>query len=253
MLISPSIISKVWGLRPASIVHVGAHHGEEMGLYSASGWGSEKVLWIEALPEKAEAVKKKILEKGLTSSFVECATCWSEAGIELDFHETNNGESSSVLPLGEHATEYPEIKVVKRHKFISRRLDEVVPQDFGTIDLLNLDIQGAELEALKGLGSRINMVSAVYSEINLRPLYRGGAMLGELDDWLREQGFDLVDLHALKQGWGDALWVRSSLATRRIRWRQFLRVTLQKQETLQRLGNALLNKVRRKLSPQRLR
>ena len=172
------------------------------------GWGQRATLWIEAMPSKAKVVSAKIRSRGLTHHRVAVGTCWSRSGLQLDFYETNNGESSSVLELGEHLTEYPDISVVRTHSVLSSTLADIVPKDFGLVGLLNLDIQGAELEALRGFEHRMGEVDAVYSEVNFRSLYKDAPLFDELNVWLTRRGFYLADVSRVPQGWGDALWLR---------------------------------------------
>ena len=73
---------------------------------------------------------------------------------------------------------------------------------------LNLDIQGAELSALRGMGRNISTCLAIYTEVNLRELYKGVPLLEEMDAFLSEKGFVRVDWEIFSQlGWGDALYI----------------------------------------------
>jgi hypothetical protein len=137
------------------------------------------------------------------------AVAWDVTGDVVDFNETNNGQSSSALALGLHATTYPDIRVTDVVKRETSRLEDVIDLEaLGPIGLVNLDIQGAELRALKGFGAHVSQAQAVYSEINRVELYEGCDLFPQLNAWLEARGFSCVDWELLPEGWGDALWLR---------------------------------------------
>lgn len=75
-------------------------------------------------------------------------------------------------------------------------------------DFINLDIQGAELLALKGATSILPFVKAIYTEVNEKELYEGCALIEELDAYLKQNGFTRILTNMTKHGWGDALYIR---------------------------------------------
>lgn len=74
------------------------------------------------------------------------------------------------------------------------RLDSVLQ---GTIDLIKLDLQGYELEALKGCGDLLRQTRCIITEIEFVPLYEGQPLFGDVDVFLREKGFRLFNLYEL--------------------------------------------------------
>ncbi len=79
------------------------------------------------------------------------------------------------------------------------------------MQILKFDIQGAELEALKGAAGILReTVVLVYSEVFFNPLYRGGALFADIDGFLREHGFVLHDLYKPKyHPSGQILWANA--------------------------------------------
>ena len=47
-------------LRGKTIVHVGAHRGQEAALYAK--WGAARVIWVEADPETAHGLRQHLSE-----------------------------------------------------------------------------------------------------------------------------------------------------------------------------------------------
>jgi FkbM family methyltransferase len=208
MLISAEELRRRFGLRPRRILHVGAHAGEESQLYAQAGWGRLGVTWVEALPEKVRELSRILHSEGRTQDRVLPVLAWSENVECIEFYETTNGQSSSALRLLRHAHWYPEITVARSHSMPAYRLDSLIPAD-EVFDLVNLDVQGAELHVLRGLGHLLDGVQAVYSEVNVSELYEDCCQIEDLDGFLGERGFERVWIQILEQEWGDALWIRA--------------------------------------------
>jgi len=61
-------------------------------------------------------------------------------------------------------------------------------------DFLKLDVQGYELEVLKGAESILASVEVVFTEVNHIEIYRGAPLAAELIAWLAARGFALHDI-----------------------------------------------------------
>jgi FkbM family methyltransferase len=204
MLIPPSDLKKDWIFEPVSVLHVGAHLGEEAEAYEAEGW--VPVVWIEAQPELALELMKKL--KTPTHRVIN-ATVSDTSGIELDLKISSNSQSSSLLNFGQHKVDYPEITVVNTIKVTTTNLKTIFKSE-KVPNFINLDIQGVELEALKGLGNLIADVDYVYTEVNYKEVYENCALVKDIDSYLIDFGFYRATTRwQIKKGWGDALYVRN--------------------------------------------
>lgn len=65
------------------------------------------------------------------------------------------------------------------------------------VDLLKLDLQGYELEALKGCGDWIKQIKIITTEVEFVPLYKGQPLFSDIEIYLRNQGFFLLNLYEL--------------------------------------------------------
>lgn len=86
------------------------------------------------------------------------------------------------------------------------------------IDILKLDLQGNELEALVGLGRLIDIVKIVYTEVQFVELYEGAPLFSKIESYLCGRGLALYQLYGLvrspKDGrllYGDAMFVRPEI------------------------------------------
>ena len=88
------------------------------------------------------------------------------------------------------------------------------------IDVIWMDLQGAELKALKGLGARIDRLRALYTEVEYREIYTGQPLFPELDEWLKSRKFRLAAQFNTSEWFGDALYVARALKSlpKPLRW-----------------------------------
>jgi len=203
MLISVSDLAVVWGVTPSGVLHVGAHEGEEAEAYAAQGW--KPVWWIEMLPDKCAYLRARFGDD--PSNQVLQGACWDENGVDLSVFRANNGQSSSLLAPTEHLQDYPDIAFETTTSIRTTRLDSLLPST-ATFDFVNLDLQGAELRALRGLGHHLRQVKWAYVEVNTRPLYEQCCLIDELDRFMHSTGFSRVvtRMAGSASGWGDALY-----------------------------------------------
>ncbi len=130
-------------------------------------------------------------------------------------------------------------RVLRRVEVQTVRLDDV-PETAGA-DLLKLDIQGAELMVLRHATARLADAVVVQAEVEFLPLYQGQPLYGDVERFMREQGFALHRffpqtsrvLAPLVPGgnpyagmsqlvWADAIFVRELTALEALTGRQLL-------------------------------
>lgn len=187
---------KELGVDPKFILHVGAHEAEEQQYYDDIGWTN--VVWVEANPQKVENIRNKGLQ------VIEAAAYHSEC--ILTFHESNLPASSSIYDFDKHKEKYGGIVMVKEYQVQAKTIDSFHLHP----DFLVLDIQGAELDALKGAVHTLEGVRWIYSEVSIEQLYKNQALEPELTAWLKEHNFIKVEQKLTKFGWGDALYTKHS-------------------------------------------
>lgn len=191
------------------VVHLGANTGQEAESYQA--WGVSTVIWVEALPD----VYAKLL-KHISGYEDHCAwnACLSDTdGQEVVFHvASNDAQSSSFLEFGTHSREHPTVRYVRDVKMVTSRWDTLAKEKqvdlYGRRWFLNVDLQGAELLALKGMGDLLACFSYAYIEVNEKELYRGCPLVGEIDAYLARFGFLPREVKMTGFGWGDKFYTR---------------------------------------------
>jgi FkbM family methyltransferase len=204
MLLPVSELSKNWGISPNGVLHVGAHIGEEAQDYEAFDW--LPVIWIEANPNLVDVLKREL---DSINHKVILAAAWHIDNLSLKLNVASNSMSSSLLDFGSHLASYPEIKFIDEIGILTKRLDSIL-QNSEVPNLLNLDIQGAELNAIRGLGKLISRIDYIIVEVNKVEVYKECTLVPELDRYLSLEGFKRMNTRwFLGKGWGDALYIRN--------------------------------------------
>lgn len=209
MLIPFHDILTKYNLKPKGILHVGAWDGIEMEDYTKEG--IEHVIFIEAQADIFPTLRGRIAGYPKAKAFQYCV---SDKMEEVKFNVTNNGQSSSILELGTHKDVHPEVTVSKTITMKAVTLAQIFnweKLDIANYDFVNMDIQGAELKAIRGMGNMIDKINAFYLEVNEKELYVGCALIGEIDEYLERFGFYRAETKWASNGslgWGDALYLR---------------------------------------------
>ncbi|MGA9666667.1 MAG: FkbM family methyltransferase [Gallionella sp.] len=150
---------------------------------------------FEPIPELVDVLNDKFA--GNTNVTVHGAAIGAEAKT-VSFNILNYLGSSSVfdpsdINKGYHGEKMDIRQVVEVPQV---RLEDVM-QGSGEVDLLKLDLQGYELEALKGCGSLLKRIRIITTEIEFVSLYDGQPLFGDIDVFLRANGFRLLNLYEL--------------------------------------------------------
>lgn len=202
-------ILKKNNIKITGVLHVGAHECEELPFYINNlNIKHEDIIWIEAIIQKVNQQKSK----GIPNVFHALVT--DKDNDNIDFNISNNIQSSSIFNFGTHSTEHPWCVFVSKIKQTTTTIDTFLKNnnfDPKKYNFWNFDIQGAELLALKGASDAIKHVDVVYLEVNEKELYIGCALIGDIDKFMTTCGFKRVLTEMTCHGWGDALYIRTSL------------------------------------------
>jgi FkbM family methyltransferase len=205
------------GLRLQRLVHVGAHLGQERHRYDALGY--RDILWIEGAQEVharlAESLAAHQIERarqGLPAVLHRsaCALLTDREGDQAVLREfSNDGMSSSIFASTQTLKQrWPELSETGRlQPARTRTLDGLLAElAFDPVDVLVVDVQGAELLVLKGATHTLKHVKAVVSEVSTQALYEGGVLFDELRDYLDGHGFAAM---STPRRHGDMLFVHT--------------------------------------------
>jgi FkbM family methyltransferase len=194
-------------LRGKTIVHVGAHLGQEAVVYQK--WAARKVIWIEAAPDLFAKLQQnleqlrtqppslfaRLTKSAPTEHIAVQALVAAEDGVlhKLNVYSNGGASNSIFLIAREGSDRYKNLhETGEVHEVPSRTLDGILAElgiASEQVDILVVDIQGAELLCFKGATQVLKTVRWIQSEVSQRPVYNGGVLLKELEPWLAERGF----------------------------------------------------------------
>lgn len=120
-----------------------------------------------------------------------------------------SSQSSSLLPPSEaHTSEYSFVSFGKRTEVHVTTIDEWAQEHrVDRVDFMRLDMQGYEIEALKGAEHTLKTTSAIQLEVSHIQLYQGAPIYAEVKDWMAEYGFRPAVKAVFRVG-GNVLFVR---------------------------------------------
>lgn len=177
---------------PAIIVDVGAALGVTAEKFSKAFPASD-VYAFEPIQSTFQSLKKNVsgnknirpINKGLGK----------EAG-QFTIHLSKRITSSSLLDMKKNiSNEFfsDNIQQVGTEMITVSTLDKEIPSD-KNISILKMDVQGYELEILKGGTESLKHTSVILVEMQNHDLYSNAPMYYDIDLFLRQHGFELRDM-----------------------------------------------------------
>jgi FkbM family methyltransferase len=189
-------------VKPRGVIHIGANTCQELPLYLEHG--IENRLWIEPNKDLYFPIGETIVHVAISEY----------CGSSDFYYASNNGESSSILPPILHNEMYKGIAFDKvNYSVPTYTIGQILNEQIINTTCLNylvLDIQGAELKALKGLNKYFNHFDVIITEAYTEELYLGCGKLHEIEEHLTN--YKLIEFAPeVGKGWGDAAFIRKDL------------------------------------------
>ncbi|MGP8217177.1 MAG: FkbM family methyltransferase [Bacteroidia bacterium] len=202
-------IIKKYNPKIRGILHIGGHYGEEMEQYEKHG--IKNVVFFEPLTKNFNILREKVGNRGILVK----AALGSKVGKAMMFVESaNNGQSASILEPNSHLKEYPNVIFNEREEVDVNTLDNFMQErklDIDNYNIINIDVQGYELEVFKGSIETLGSIDYIMSEINVGDLYKDCAKVWELDAFLNDYHFERVETDLNGNSWGEAFYIKRGL------------------------------------------
>lgn len=198
---------KNWGYRPRKIIDIGAYHGEWTRMFREI-FPNSAALMIEA-QEGKRSILKTCCEFLKKEAQFEIALLGAEDGLEVEFIEMDGGTGSSVF---EERSPFRSREKIKKRV---RTLDVIASEkSFSEADFLKLDVQGYELEVLKGAKNVLANTEVALIECSFIPSNRGCPLVAEVIQFMVDNGFRPVDFCSQIRRLDGALWQTDMLFIR---------------------------------------
>ncbi len=159
---------------------------------------------FEPHPRSYEDLKTKYGQSLWKDHFHIYQTALSGAGGKRTLSMTNGPTGSTIIPINfdspyidrKDASLFP----LKNIEIDTYTLDQALSQyQVKNVDLIKLDIQGADLEVLKGLGGeKVQNLLCFEMEVHLHDTYVGGTNLTEVSQFAMENDFELFDVRVAR-------------------------------------------------------
>jgi FkbM family methyltransferase len=186
------------------VIHVGAHYGEEHPHYK--NLGIKNICYFEPGKKTFNELKNRIGEDAKLFNFG-----LGSKNISLPFYYEDSddyGCSSFLKP----SSNYNSVNFTILENVEIKKLDdvEINSEDY---NLLNIDVQGFELEVLKGSTKILEKIDYILTEVHRKTDekildYIGAPLIEEISEFLSKYNFELVETNWAGISWGDALYIK---------------------------------------------
>lgn len=175
----------------ATVLDVGASRGQ-FAVFARETWPTASLICFEPIEEAARLIVEVV--EGPVA--VHCVALGSESG-SCRLHLSGRDDSSSLLPIGRQATAFPGTAATGARDVevdvLARYVDDSTPRPV----LLKIDVQGYELEVLRGAGEELDHVDEILCECSFVELYTGQALAAEVIAHLAARGFVLANVSGI--------------------------------------------------------
>jgi FkbM family methyltransferase len=211
------------------IIDVGAQNlSQEMHIYQPLvDEGAASIIAFEPLQKAAE-------ERSVRDPSVQMLNHFIGDGSKRKFYINKYDPTSSLLAANlEFLNRFEALATmcspVRAIDVITTRLDDI--PEATNCDFLKIDVQGGELEVLRGASRILGVTVVVHCEVEFAHVYKDQPLFGDIDAHLRGAGFELIDIintgyatvKALPRPivrsrllWGEAIYMRSPESVARL-------------------------------------
>jgi len=203
MIIDLRKLNTKYNLNINGVIHIGAHYGEENNVYNELN--IKEIIYVEPIKTTFDILIEKT--KGNDNIKYFNTALGNFTGETEMISSSNSNTSASVLEPKNHLYLSPKVKFGSKIKVNIDMLDNL-PFDRSKYNMINIDVQGYELEVFKGGKDTLNGIDYIMAEINRDEVYKDCTHINELIEFLKPYGFELVETNWAGREWGDGFFIK---------------------------------------------
>lgn len=189
-------VEHAWILRdlhPNIVIDVGANRGQ-FALLARTLFPEARVFSFDPLPHSADAFNRLFNGDEYVKFFPYAISATSG---QATLHISQRNDSSSLLPIGREQTrQFPGTGEIGSMQISQRRIDQLVmPEDLKGVVLCKIDVQGYELEVLRGMGNLAERITWMVMEVSFREFYTGQPPFDFVLREAQQLGFALLRMY----------------------------------------------------------
>jgi FkbM family methyltransferase len=206
MILDFDYIYDKYDLNISGIIHIGGHYGREIDKYKSHNVND--IVLFEPLTSNFSVLND--IAKNTEGNIIAHQVALGNDNRKVTMNiSSNEAQSSSILTPKVHLTAHPEVTFSGTEEVEMRKLDDYDYQDY---NMIVVDVQGYELEVLRGASQTLSNIDYIYCEVNRDEVYEDNARVEEIDEFLSSYGFKRVETQWYYTGvWGDALYIKNKL------------------------------------------
>lgn len=181
------------GLQPEAILDIGANVGDWNLMAKGIFPSCKRIISYEANP----ACKAVLEERGIEHAIVMLGD--SSDCVKKPFYIESSNSTATGASIFREQTQFYAADAVVVQDLPMHRLDDLAPQV--QIDIMKLDVQGAELLVLKGASETLQRCDFVIMEVALMQYNAGAPLLADVIAFMKDHGFlaiDVIENHYIK-------------------------------------------------------
>lgn len=179
------------GFTPTGILDVGAHEGA-FSRGAREIFTEASILMIDALAEQRPALADLCRELGNADYLI--AMLGDRDTEAASFFVVNTELRPDLVKTGSSKYRENSNFPMEERELPQRTLGSIVAARGVSFQLLKLDVQGAELDVIRGLGSHLSNVEVILMEMSLVEYNKGAPLIDVILSELRQVGFVLYDI-----------------------------------------------------------
>lgn len=213
---TPNYDSIYYLYKSKGVLHIGAHRGSERFVYD---WLGKEVTWIESNPKIFKELEKNLIEFKYQKSYE--ALLHSKNGEIVDFFlSSNDNASSSIYDFSKDFKDNKlffqnkkrKIAMTGKIKLRTCTLDDLILKYDIDIKKFNhwiIDVQGAELDVLKGAINSLKFCDSITVEVSTENFYEKGSKYDDVKKFLKDKNFKVIK--DPKRNHEDVVFIKNNL------------------------------------------